>query len=129
MIPDIENFLKFELGLTVNEEKTVITDSDTGVEYLGAFLKPHRRYISRQSLRRIKKKLPKILRIRRPEHLNSYLGILSHFSSYHLTKRLFYTIHGNGGYFTKWMKKWVEFPHISPISLIFAVNENQLQKM
>jgi len=110
MIPDIENFLKFELGLTVNEEKTVITDSDTGVEYLGAFLKPHRRYISRQSLLRIKKKLPKILRIRRPEQLNSYLGILSHFSSYHLTKRLFYTIHGNGGYFTKWMKKWVEFP-------------------
>ena len=110
MIPDIENFLKFELGMIVNEEKTVITDSDTGVEYLGAFLKPHRRYISHQSLRRIKKKLPNVLQSRNPNQLNSYLGILSHFSSYHLTKHLFFSIQGNGGYFTKWMKKWVDFP-------------------
>ena len=27
------------------------------------------------------------------------------------SKRLFYSIHGKGGYFTKWMKKWVEYPH------------------
>jgi len=110
MIPDIENYLKFELGLEVNEEKTVITDSDTGVEYLGAYLKPHRRYISDWSLHRILKKLPQVLQSRNPNQINSYLGVLSHYSAYHLTKNLFYSIHGKGGFFTKWMKKWVEYP-------------------
>ena len=51
-----------------------------------------------------------VLTRRNPHQLNSYLGILSHYSAYHLTKSLFYPIHGKGGYFTKWMKKWVEYP-------------------
>ena len=110
LVPDIKNFLKFELGLSINDQKTVLTDSDTGIEFIGAYLKPHRRYISRQSLRRITKKLPRVLARRTPNQLNSYLGILSHYCAYHLTKSLFYPIHGNGGYFTKWMKKWVEYP-------------------
>ena len=110
MIPDIENYLKFELGLEVNEEKTVLTDSNTGVEFLGAYLKPHRRYISDWSLRRILKKLPRVLKSRNPNQINSYLGVLSHYSAYRLTKNLFYPINGKGGYFTKWMKKWVEYP-------------------
>lgn len=109
MIPDIENFLKFELGLTVNEKKTVITDSNTGVEFCGAYLKPHRRYIARHSLLRILKKLPRVLLRHNADQLNSYLGVLSHFSAYHLSKRLFYSLQGKGGYFTKWMKKWVEW--------------------
>jgi hypothetical protein len=69
--------LKFELGLTVNETKTVITDSNTGIEFCGAFLKSHRR--------------------------------LSHYSAYKITKKMFYEIQGKGGYFTMWMKKWVEW--------------------
>jgi hypothetical protein len=107
MIPDIENFLKFELGLTINEKKTVITDSNTGIEFCGAFLKPHRRYISNWTLGRLLKKLPKILRDKNANQINSYLGILSHYSAYKITKRLFYEIQGKGGYFTMWMKKWV----------------------
>ncbi len=46
MIPDIENFLKFELNLTLNDKKTVLTTSNKGVCFIGAYLKPHRRYIS-----------------------------------------------------------------------------------
>ena len=42
--------------------------------------------------------------------LNSYLGVMSHFSAYYLTKKLFFPVNGHGGYFTRWMKKWVEYP-------------------
>ena len=109
LIPDIENFLKFELNLTLNEKKTVLTTSNKGIEFIGAFLKPHRRYISDWTLGRIIKKMPKILNSRNSNQINSYLGILSHFSAYKITKKLFFPIHGKGGYFTKWMKKWVGY--------------------
>jgi len=107
LIPVVSAFLFSRLKLTVNQSKTQICNSDTGVAFIGAYLKPHRRYISRQTLRRIKKKLPKVLQSRNSNQLNSYLGTLSHFSSYHLTKRLFFSLDGNGGHFTKWMEKWV----------------------
>ena len=110
LAPVVSAFLSARLRLKVNQSKTQICDSDTGIEFIGAYLKPHRRYISRQSLRRITKKLPRVLARRNPNQINSYLGILTHYRAYHLTKSLFYPIHGKGGYFTKWMKKWVEYP-------------------
>ncbi len=109
LIPVVSAFLSARLKLSVNQSKTQICDSDSGVAFIGAYLKPHRRYISHQTLRRIHKKLPQVLKSRNPNQINSYLGVLSHYSAYHFTKRLFYTIHGKGGYFTKWMNKWVEY--------------------
>jgi hypothetical protein len=61
------------------------------------------------TLGRIKKKLPQILRAKNANQINSYLGILSHYSAYKITKKMFYEIQGKGGYFTMWMKKWVEW--------------------
>jgi len=58
---------------------------------------------------RILKQLPQVLQSHNPNQINSYLGVFSQYSAYHLTKRLFYSIRGKGGYFTKWMKKWVEY--------------------
>ena len=110
LIPVVSAFLSARLKLSVNQSKTQICASDSGVCFIGAYLKPHRRYISRQTLRRIHKKLPKILNSRNSNQINSYLGILSHYSAYKITKRLFFSIQGKGGYFTKWMKKWVEYP-------------------
>ncbi|MBO4244550.1 MAG: RNA-directed DNA polymerase [Bacteroidales bacterium] len=110
MIPDIQNYLKFELGLDVNEEKTTITDSNTGVEFLGAYLRPHRRYISRHSLRRLLRRLPPVLAAADPAQINSYLGILSHYNAYRITKRLFIPLHYKRGYFTMGMKKYVPLP-------------------
>jgi hypothetical protein len=112
MIPDIENFLKFELGLEVCGEKTMICDSNTGVEFSGAFLKPHRRYLANGSLVRILRRLPAVLAEADSSKINSYLGMLSHFSAYHLTKKMFFPLDGRGGYFTQWMKKWVEYPYL-----------------
>ena len=109
LIPVVSAFLSDKLNLSVNNDKTQICASDRGVCFIGAYLKPHRRYISNWTLKRIKKKLPKILKMRNSDQINSYLGILSHFSSYKVTKKLFYSIHGKGGYFTKWMKKWVKY--------------------
>ena len=40
------DFLRDELGLTLHEGKTVICNVRYGVEYLGAYLKPWRRYVS-----------------------------------------------------------------------------------
>ena len=42
----IAAFLRSQLGLEVNNGKTVVRDVRQGVEFLGAYLKPHRRYVS-----------------------------------------------------------------------------------
>ena len=110
MIPDICNYLKFELGLDICDDKTIIRSSNIGVEFCGAYLKPHRRYISNTSLYRIAQKLPDILAAQDPSQINSYLGILSHYNAYRITKRLFFPLHYKRGYFTKGMKKYVELP-------------------
>lgn len=57
---------------------------------------------------RIARKLPHVLAAANEFQINSYLGVLSHYNAYHLTKRLFYSLQGKGGYFARWMKKWVE---------------------
>jgi hypothetical protein len=65
-----------------------------GVEFLGAFLKPYRDYVSRRTLERVAKKIQdmdlqdaeKVSRT-----VNSYLGIMSHSASYHVRQQLFDT--------------------------------------
>ncbi|MBO7438441.1 MAG: RNA-directed DNA polymerase, partial [Bacteroidales bacterium] len=89
LISPITVFLSEQLHLQVNEGKTRICDSNYGVSFLGAFLKPHRRYIDNASLRRINAKLSRVLHEVKECQINSYLGILSHCSAYHITKRLF----------------------------------------
>ena len=85
IVPKIEDFLTDKLKLQINTEKTVICDSNSGVGFLGAFLKPHRRYIHNHSLRRIKSKIPNLAAITDKEKQRSvyasYRGILSHYSS------------------------------------------------
>lgn len=89
LISPITVFLSEQLHLQVNSGKTRICDSNYGVSFLGAFLKPHRRYIDNASLRRINAKLSRVLHEVKECQINSYLGILSHCSAYHITKRLF----------------------------------------
>lgn len=93
IIQPITQFLQEELCLPINQSKTLICDSQKGVEFLGAYLKPHRKYVSNQCLHRINKKLPTLFREKNPyrirARLNSYLGIFSHYSSYFLRKEMF----------------------------------------
>lgn len=108
IIPLAASFLSIRLGLGINQGKTIIRDSFSGVEFLGAYLKPHRRYVSNRSLSRILRKIPSVLASTDPAQINSYLGILSHYNAYRITKRLFFPLHYKRGYFTKGMKKYVE---------------------
>jgi hypothetical protein len=112
----ITRFLSDHLHLDVNSSKTVICDVRIGVEFLGAYLKPRRRYISTRSLRRIEQKIPQLRRVRSAEQLrnrlNSFLGILSHYRSYRIRHRLFYSLLNvyAYGYFTRGMTKFVVYP-------------------
>ncbi len=109
----LAEFLHDSLSLEINEKKTVICDVRQGVSFLGTYLKPHRWYVCNGTLRRIKSKVASLHQTKDPGLLrstvNSYLGLLSHYSSYHIRRNLFY---GLGfvhryGYYTKGMKKFV----------------------
>lgn len=53
-IGPIRAFLRDRLRLDLSERKTRICDARHGVEFLGAFVKPFRTYVSARSLRRIR---------------------------------------------------------------------------
>lgn len=83
LIPQIKSFLYDNLHLEMQEGKTTINNVLYGVEFLGAFLKPHRTYISSQSLKRIKANSPNTTN---KEHflmsMSSKISIMSHYKSY-----------------------------------------------
>ena len=109
-------FLLSQLSLEVNNGKTVVRDVRQGVEFLGAYLKPHRRYVSCCTLPRIESKVSLLSPNDSAEHLrstlNSFLGLLSHNSSYRIRCRLFGQLPfvRRYGYFQKWMLKYVVYP-------------------
>lgn len=92
LIPLVADFLSSELGLTIHPSKVRIVDINEGVEFLGAYIKPFRTYISSASLKRMKRKIPMLHhadRARREASINSFLGVLSHYKSYGLRRVLF----------------------------------------
>ena len=115
IIPLIQKFLKEELHLDINCGKTTITNVKYGVEFLGAYIKPYRTYISNASLRRIKTKLslignnPNVI-----NSINSYLGIFKHYSSFKLRKELFSKIPNisEKGYFNKDYTKFIPYSKV-----------------
>ena len=91
-VPKIREFLFDELGLELHMGKLKIRDVRHGVEFLGAFVKPYRDYISNKTLSRIRKNLQELdLQDIRHAHssVNSYLGVLSHHASYNIRHALF----------------------------------------
>lgn len=92
LIGPIGDFLNEKLGLELSDNKVVILDTRRGVEFLGAFVKPHRRYVSNRCLRRMRRKWH-VMRLGatayRRAAVNSQLGVLSHFDSYRLRRVLF----------------------------------------
>jgi hypothetical protein len=94
LVPKIRSFLKSELGLDLHMGKLEITEVHHGVEFLGAFIRPYRTYISNHALQRITRKISefdfskpwKIIR-----SVNSYLGIFRHTASYNLSRKLLMT--------------------------------------
>ena len=112
----IAGFLSRKLGLSVNTGKTRICDVRFGVDFLGAFLKPRRRYVSKASLGRMKEKIPcrenGLFPDQLRSRLNSFLGLLSHYRSYRLRRSLFAALSYvyQFGYYQKGMRKYVLYP-------------------
>ena len=112
----ISDFLIRSLGLAVNAGKTRICDVRLGVEFLGAFLKPHRRYVSSTSLERMKSKIPISENLlsagQLRSRLNSFLGLLSHYRSYRLRRFLFASLYFvfQHGYYQRGMYKLILYP-------------------
>ena len=79
-----------ELGLNLNRNKIAIYSAYRGVEFLGAFLKPFRKYLSNHTLMRIRSKISVIKSYpqqKRFNSINSYLGLTSHFKAFNIRKK------------------------------------------
>ena len=90
-VPKIRDFLSNTLGLELHMGKLRVRTVMQGVEFLGAFIKPYRNYISNHSLHRMQSKI----RINNALSVNSiisYLGAMSHYSSYNIRKSIVATI-------------------------------------
>lgn len=92
LIPEISDFLQENLGLKLHPFKTRIYNAYHGIEFLGAYIKPFRTYISSSTLKRIKIKINNC-EINDKRHLqssiNSFLGVFSHYDSYCLRRVIF----------------------------------------
>jgi hypothetical protein len=93
LVPRIRSFLKSELGLDLHMGKVRICRASQGVEFLGAYVKPFRIYISNATMERIRQNLSEMDFTDREavgRTVNSYLGIMSKTASYNLRRRLFF---------------------------------------
>lgn len=92
LIVPIRAFLKEKLRLELSENKTRIAVAQHGVEFLGAFVKPLRTYVSSRSLRRIRQHIravsPRMNASRAQAIINSSLGVLAHYDSFRIRKVL-----------------------------------------
>lgn len=92
-------FLADELGLQLHMGKLHIREVHQGVEFLGAFLKPYRDYVSNKTLERMTRNITS-LDLSDGRHaeacINSYIGVLSHTSSYRISQQLFEEMDGDG---------------------------------
>ena len=81
---EVNEFLKKELKLTVHPHKIQIAEVHQGVEFLGQYVMPHRRYISNHSKRRINMGIARVASqdtvdsCKLQAMLNSCCGVLSH---------------------------------------------------
>lgn len=89
----IRRYLREELGLTLHPKKCKIVRCCYGMDFLGVFVKPHRRYISNKTKKRIFRKSTSLLNGTDAEKLragiNSYLGYMKHFKCGNIKERLF----------------------------------------
>ena len=101
IIPKIKNFLQEELGLSLHPKKIYLQNFKKGVYFLGVFIKPYRIYIGKRTKQNFNDKLvfwnryikiEKNLSDKQKDEfiscVNSYLGIMKHYSTYRLRKKI-----------------------------------------
>lgn len=91
--PVLNAFLMENLNLELHRNKSFIKNAKYGIEFLGGYCKPYRNYVARDSLVRMKRKVSLLENddkkdMLRPS-LNSFMGVLSHYSSFNIRRRLF----------------------------------------
>lgn len=95
-IPVMRDFLKDELCLDMHMGKTQIIDVRHGVEFLGAFIKPHRTYLANHTLDGIRQEVEAVKHMGREQAyrtVNSLLGVMSHYACYNIRRELFMQPH------------------------------------
>ena len=108
LIPVLSIYLKDKLCLSLHPKKIYLQHYTKGVSFLGTIIKPNRIYIANRTkgnFYRAIKKQNRIIELRKPtkqdlkeflNSMNSYLGIMIHYKTYHLRKRmLFKHLNGN----------------------------------
>ena len=104
LLPVISNFLLSRLQLTLHPKKIYLQHYSKGVKFLGAVIKPHRSYIAnrtkgnfyaailRQNEIAKNHKLTKEDKANFISSMNSYLGIMKHYKSYKLRKKMVFEV-------------------------------------
>jgi RNA-directed DNA polymerase len=96
LIPSIKDFLTTTLFLNLHPNKIYLQNVNNGINYLGAYLKPYRQYLSKRTVRNLYSALSELYNIKDDDSkskkirsvLNSYLGYASHFKEYRLINSL-----------------------------------------
>ncbi len=100
LIPKIKTYLNENLFLELHPNKIFLQHYSRGVKFLGAVIKPHRIYIANRTKGNFFtaiEKQNKIARNHKPSKeeqkaflssMNSYLGIIKHYKTYSLRKRM-----------------------------------------
>ena len=90
-VPTIREFLYYGLSLELHMGKLHIREVSQGVEFLGAFIKPYRDYVSNKTLGRIIRNVQQ-LDLRDSRHMNatmqSYQGFLKHTASRNIMREM-----------------------------------------
>lgn len=93
LVEPVDTFLWEELGVRLHPRKTEVYPAKQGVPFLGAFIRPYRWYVDNYCWKRMRPKLYALETFTNNDGLqstvNSYLGILQHFSSYYIRRKAF----------------------------------------
>lgn len=92
-IPKIKHYLKNNLGLNLHPRKIYLQKSNIGVSFLGVFIKPRCIYAGRRTKNNFIKNLYEIERKKEVKEedvsiINSYLGMMIHFDTYKLRRKI-----------------------------------------
>lgn len=102
LIPQLSDFLFSNLQLTLHPKKIYLQHYSKGVKFLGTVIMPNRIYIANRTKGNFYNAIEKqnqIVRDRKPtkedkaaflSSMNSYLGIMKHYKSYKLRKRMIF---------------------------------------
>lgn len=102
LMPILSGFLQTSLALTLHPKKIYLQHYSKGVQFLGTIIKPNRIYIANRTKGNFYAAIQKqneVVRNAKPDNaaqshflssMNSYLGILKHYRTYKLRKRILF---------------------------------------